>query len=111
MGDHPDGPLNLVMGPHKTGGTYRLHYSTPTNTTIGCNKDTRKYTTIESAIDYQDLDFTLIRECILCAKHARVPEEWLIPLADAPDRDKEPTNESSEETTSTDSDAESWSPA
>ena len=111
IGDHPEAPLNVVMGPHKTRGTYKLHYSTPTHTTIGCNKDTREYTTITSAIDYQELDFTLIRECILCAKPARVPEEWLIPQSglQVPERER-PHQRNSEETTSPDSEAESWTP-
>ena len=49
------------MGLHKTGGTYKPHYSTPTHTIIGGNKDAdpRKYTTTMSAIDCQELDFTI----------------------------------------------------
>ncbi len=115
INNHPKGPLVPMRGKNKSRGLYRLHYVQPNFCTIGCGHlaDPNRYTTIDTALDYQNLTDT--QDCYLCGKHSRVPQEWLHPLygktTAAPDHANDSTDSDSSDTTSTDSGAPQFEPS
>ena len=101
---HPKGPLRVLRGNNKTQGTYRWHYASADNKTIGCNITLRpdRCIAIDSTLDYIHL-LTNSRECAACGRHSRVPSKWIRACFDAPlratrtDSDTDETNSTSED--------------